>query len=302
MQCIERAEGNPLFLEQLLRNARRDEAGLAPTVPPTIQSLVLARMDRLAAATIVALQAAAVIGKRFSLSAARCRRPAARRLRCPGCRRPGSSRLRRLSVRARADPGGRVRLDVEQPEARVARAAARWYGDAEPVLHAEHLDRAEDAAAAAAYLRAAGDEAARLRFETALRLAQRGGVLAQMTRSSGHRLAMLRGDLLRELGRRRSRSPRTRRHWPGRRRSAALPRVAGRRRGPRVTGEFAAAMQALDMPSRSRSASSCGANARASTAPAATCSSRRQHRRVRAEHVTALRRAANAMSNARRSR
>ena len=46
MQCIERAEGNPLFLEQLLRNAEEGEGG---SVPPTIQSLVLARMDRLAA-------------------------------------------------------------------------------------------------------------------------------------------------------------------------------------------------------------------------------------------------------------
>jgi predicted ATPase len=62
--CIERAGGNPLFLEQLLRNA---EEGTADAVPPSIQSLVLARMDRLAASDRHAFQAAAVIGQRFSL-------------------------------------------------------------------------------------------------------------------------------------------------------------------------------------------------------------------------------------------
>jgi predicted ATPase len=63
--CIERAGGNPLFLEQLLRNA---EEGTADAVPPSIQSLVLARMDRLNASDRRAFQAAAVIGQRFSLA------------------------------------------------------------------------------------------------------------------------------------------------------------------------------------------------------------------------------------------
>ena len=45
--CIERAEGNPLFLEQLLRSA--EERG-EEDMPASIQSLVLARMDRLSAA------------------------------------------------------------------------------------------------------------------------------------------------------------------------------------------------------------------------------------------------------------
>jgi class 3 adenylate cyclase len=62
--CIERAGGNPLFLEQLLRNAQ--ESG-GDEVPGTIQSLVLSRMDRLSPADKAALQAASVIGQRFSL-------------------------------------------------------------------------------------------------------------------------------------------------------------------------------------------------------------------------------------------
>ena len=42
-RCIHRSEGNPLFLEQLLRHS---EEG-AEEVPASVQSLVLARMDRL---------------------------------------------------------------------------------------------------------------------------------------------------------------------------------------------------------------------------------------------------------------
>ena len=62
--CIERAGGNPLFLEQLLRNV---EEGTADAIPPSIQSLVLARLDRLTASDRRAFQAASVIGQRFSL-------------------------------------------------------------------------------------------------------------------------------------------------------------------------------------------------------------------------------------------
>ena len=54
-RCIARAQGNPLFLEQLLLNANEGEAG---AVPATIQSLILARMDRLEPGDKQALQAA----------------------------------------------------------------------------------------------------------------------------------------------------------------------------------------------------------------------------------------------------
>jgi len=67
-QCIERAEGNPLFLEQLLRTA---EEHAQSAVPDSIRSLVLARMDRLPVVDRQALQAASVIGQRFALDALR---------------------------------------------------------------------------------------------------------------------------------------------------------------------------------------------------------------------------------------
>ncbi|MFO1059485.1 MAG: adenylate/guanylate cyclase domain-containing protein [Dongiaceae bacterium] len=62
--CVRRAEGNPLFLEQLLRAA---EAG-AGDLPGSLRSIVLARMDRLGRRDRQALRAAAVLGQRFTLA------------------------------------------------------------------------------------------------------------------------------------------------------------------------------------------------------------------------------------------
>jgi class 3 adenylate cyclase len=85
--CIERAEGNPLFLEQLLRNIQESEAA---NIPPTIQSLVLARMDRLGAHDKQALQAASVVGKRSTLRE-RVRLPAGARARRAAAAHRGAS-------------------------------------------------------------------------------------------------------------------------------------------------------------------------------------------------------------------
>ena len=162
-ECIERAEGNPLFLEQLLRpraparHAGPCAGGAADHPEPGAGAHGPPRRGR-------PRRAAGRCGDRQALFAgqpARCRRaqPTAR------CRRAlvAADMVRPdgvgLPVRACADPGGRVRLDVEEPAARTASRAARWFGDGDPVLQAEHLDRADDAAAAAAYLRAATQEA-----------------------------------------------------------------------------------------------------------------------------------------------
>ena len=64
-QCIERAGGNPLFLEQLLRNV----AGTAGDLPLSLRGLVVARVDRLGSADRAALHAAAVLGQRFDPAA-----------------------------------------------------------------------------------------------------------------------------------------------------------------------------------------------------------------------------------------
>ena len=72
-------------------------------------------------------------------------------------------------------------------------------GDRSWSLRAEHLDRAQDSRAPRAHLVAAKEEAHRFRYDTALRLAQRGSELAQEGELR-HALAMLRGELLREVG------------------------------------------------------------------------------------------------------
>jgi len=64
-KCVERAGGNPLFLEQLLRTAGDLVDG---KLPNSIQSVVLARTDLLAANDRRAIEAASVLGQRFTLA------------------------------------------------------------------------------------------------------------------------------------------------------------------------------------------------------------------------------------------
>jgi class 3 adenylate cyclase/tetratricopeptide (TPR) repeat protein len=249
LQCIERAEGNPLFLEQLLRATRESEVG---SVPPTIQSLVLERMDHLPSVARAALQVAAVIGKRFSLAD-----------------------LRAIGGDPEADCVALVAADLVRDEGRdhqFAHAliheavygstlksrrrelhlrAAQWFGPAEPVLRAEHLDRADDTEATHAYLGAARQQFERFRYDAALSLVQRGLERASAlnaTTDTVCALTLLSGDLLREMGRSAESiaafaaavalatedTPACCHAWMG---------VAA---GHRITGDFAQAMQALE--------------------------------------------------------
>ncbi|HEY2073762.1 MAG TPA: adenylate/guanylate cyclase domain-containing protein [Gaiellaceae bacterium] len=66
-QIEEAAEGNPLFLEQLV--AMVAEQGPTETMPPTIHALLTARLDRLEPFEHAVLQRAAVAGRDFSLAA-----------------------------------------------------------------------------------------------------------------------------------------------------------------------------------------------------------------------------------------
>jgi class 3 adenylate cyclase/tetratricopeptide (TPR) repeat protein len=60
---VRRSEGNPLYLEQLVRALR--EGGAGAGVPGTVQGLIMARIDRLPAPVQTLLQMAAVLGTRF---------------------------------------------------------------------------------------------------------------------------------------------------------------------------------------------------------------------------------------------
>ncbi len=174
--CVERAEGNPLFLEQLMLNA--GQAGQT-LLPGSIQALVHARMDRLAPLDKTAMQAAAVLGQRYTLDALRhlikdpsydcgllveqflVRRDGGELQFCHALIRDGAyasllhSRQRRLHTRA-----------------------AEWFHSSDVALAAEHFDRAGEPRAAGAYLAASNAAAAQFRYPSALALAERGHTLA----------------------------------------------------------------------------------------------------------------------------
>lgn len=195
--CIQRAGGNPLFLEQLLRNVEEHGDG---DVPASIQSLVLARVDRLPFVDKQALQAASVLGQRFALDALR------HLIGLPGydCRvlilrsfiRPEGDNY--LFDHALVQEGVFGSLLTNQQE-KLHRLAAAFFAKSDLILHAQHLDRANDAAAASAYLDAAVFQATALHFNTVLTLAGRGleMVADPEVKSS---LACLRGEALRNTG------------------------------------------------------------------------------------------------------
>jgi len=65
-RLIEGAEGNPLFIEQLLSSLLLGEAA---ELPPTIEALLAARLDRLGPGERAVLEVAAVSGREFTLAA-----------------------------------------------------------------------------------------------------------------------------------------------------------------------------------------------------------------------------------------
>jgi tetratricopeptide (TPR) repeat protein len=197
LACIERAGGNPLFLEQLLRNA---EEGSMDAVPASIQSLVLARMDRLAQRDRQAFQAAAVIGQRFDLALLRhlveipdyvCDGLIGNALVLP----EGDDFL---FAHALIQEGAYSSL-LRSRRRELHRQAAEWFAEQDLTLHAQHLDRAEDARAAKAYLKAAITQRAAFHVDAALRLADRGLEVAQAD-DDRHALICIKGELLRDLG------------------------------------------------------------------------------------------------------
>ena len=197
LRCIERAAGNPLFLEQLLRNA---EAGEESDVPPSIHSLVVARMDRLAPRDKASLQAASIVGQRFALDVVRAlvgdETASVDSLLAHNLVRPVGEEY--LFAHALIRDGVYSSL-TRTRRRQLHRAAAEWYGRRDLVLRAAHLDRAEDDAAPRAYLEAAVDQERAYHQERALVLVQRGLVLAKSL-ADRHDLAALDGELLREAG------------------------------------------------------------------------------------------------------
>ncbi|MBI5260452.1 MAG: AAA family ATPase [Bradyrhizobium sp.] len=196
-RCIERAAGNPLFLEQLLRHAEESANG---GVPGSIRSLVQARLDRLAFPDKRAVQAASVLGQRFTAEAVEALLDQPR----SNC----NNLVRHLLVRPHGDhflfahaliQEGIYDTLLRSRRRDLHRRAADWFRNRDLTLCAQHLDRAEDQSAPRAYLEAARAEAAEYRTERALRLVERGLALAE-SRSDVSALFLLRGEILHDLG------------------------------------------------------------------------------------------------------
>lgn len=196
--CVQRAAGNPLFLEHLLRHA---EEGADVAVPGSVRSLVQARLDRLGPADKAALQAASVLGQLFDAALL------AHLLEQPGYVVDGL--VANLLVRPQA--GGAYLIAhalirdavydglLKSRRRELHGRAAAWFAARDPVLHAEHLDRAEDPAAPNAYFAAARAQAAVYHYDAALKLVRRGLDRAADP-ADQLALALFEGDILHDLG------------------------------------------------------------------------------------------------------
>jgi class 3 adenylate cyclase/tetratricopeptide (TPR) repeat protein len=199
-RCVERAAGNPLFLEQLLRHADESQA---VAVPGSVQSLVQARIDRLDPSDKAAVQAASILGQRFERAAlahllGRADYPP-ERLASRFLVRPQQA-SHEVFLFAHALVRDAIYDTLLRSRRReLHRQAAEWYADRDPVLRAEHLDRAEDPGAARAYLEAARSQMAEYRQQTALGLVERGLALAA-ERADRFALTCLHGAILHDLG------------------------------------------------------------------------------------------------------
>jgi class 3 adenylate cyclase/tetratricopeptide (TPR) repeat protein len=195
---VDRAEGNPLFLVQLARHA--DES-LGTALPGSIQSAVLARADRLAPEQKRLLQTAAVLGQRFAPEVlqhvAEQATASVEALVAHGLMRSAGADV--VFAHALVHEAIYASLPKSRRET-LHRRAADWYRSRDPALYAQHLGRAQDSAAARAYLEAAESARAAYRLEQALRLVEEGGTAPGAERLR-FGLAVERGSLLHDLGR-----------------------------------------------------------------------------------------------------
>lgn len=196
-ECVSRADGNPLFLDQLLRSADQVEDR---ELPASVQSIVLARMDSLKANDRRALQAASVLGQRFGLDALRWMLDAVEQT---------FEELIRYALLIPDDDGllfahalvrDGVYASLLTPRRREWHArAAQWFANRGPALYAEHLSQAEDPSAPQAYIAAAQAEAAAYHYEQALALADRGLAIAT-DHADRYALSVLRAEIFQALG------------------------------------------------------------------------------------------------------
>ncbi|SLN32531.1 Adenylate cyclase 2 [Roseivivax jejudonensis] len=195
---IERAGGNPLFLEQLWRS----RASMADDeLPGSIQGIVQSRLDAIAPAARRTIQAASVLGQRLSPEALSHlldpEEPDLVALTRSGLMRDRGSYL--AFAHALIRDGSYNSLFRTERNALHARAAV-WFADHDATLRAQHLDRAGSPEAPAAYLDAAASLIRAYQFEAAEPLLKRALALDVTPEVRVDLLCML-GETIRLQGR-----------------------------------------------------------------------------------------------------
>ena len=174
--CVRRAQGHPLFLDQLLRAAEAGDTAM----PASVQALVLSRVEKLEREDRQALLAASVLGLRFPrealaamLEKSACspdRLVEAGLLTLEGEEVAFAHALMREAVYGSLLKSRRRELHAQ---------AAAWYAGRDPGLRAGHLAEAGDPGAARACIEAAIAEADSFRLDRALEFAERACALAR---------------------------------------------------------------------------------------------------------------------------
>lgn len=197
VERIARAGGNPLYLEQIIHHSTTDAA--SGPIPGTLRNLVQARIDRLEPSDRLAVQAASLIGQRFSLAAVRHL--------IDDLSYEPTTLVHRSIVRPHRDDYLFAHALVQEgvyaslPHARARELhlkAGQWFFDRDATICAEHLDRSGSDAAPEAYRRAAQQQHDQFHFERARALCGRGLAIAG-TRTDLYRLSMLQGRIERLL-------------------------------------------------------------------------------------------------------
>lgn len=192
--CIERAQGNPLYLTQLLANHESE-------FPDSLRHLVQTRVDRLPPSARNALRYAAVLGHRFELTS--LQRVLGDLAYVP------EQEIRQMMIRE-VDGGAYafvhdlvMRCVYESIPAtarqRMHHAVAALYRDADLSLYAQHLARSGEAGACRALLAAMRDKLAGYHYAQALELGDLCDGLATLA-SECFQLALLQGQADAGLG------------------------------------------------------------------------------------------------------
>ena len=165
-QCVARAQGNPLFLTQLLL------AGRGQSLPGSLQNLVQSKLDQLPAPQRRGLRVASAIGQYFSLPFLRdvLQQPDHDVLDCVRqyIVRP-TERDSYVFVHDLVMQGIYESMPAGQRE-EIHLAVARCYGAGAPDLRAQHLHKACDPQAPAALLEVIGQRIACYQYHPALEL------------------------------------------------------------------------------------------------------------------------------------